>query len=365
MISIKKVVWLGVGILCGIGAVFAYQFLDEHNKLPIIPQPIEQNLLSWPDYRLRGVTMSANARHTEEDIKQLEEWGVNHIRLQLFDDGMDPLLGTNERPFDKEYMVTIVDPIIRWAGIHTIFVVIEPHDVPFADSGLSSEPLWNNEKTRTQYMRLWEELAQYYKDNKTVIGYDIVNEPNPADITLWNAYSKELTAAIRKHDTYHTIIVSAGAGADPFYGFKKFEPTGDSNTIYSIHMYKPHYFTHQGLDNPEWQQHYTYKTYNPNGPDRRVLLHELEGIDRFQKKYGLKTVYVGEFGSIAWEPSSVGYLKDVIQLFENRGWDWAYHSYREWEGWSLEHVGDRSTMKFQEVGETDRLRVLQSYWQRS
>lgn len=32
------------------------------------------------------------------------------------------------------------------------------------------------------------------------------------------------------------------------------------------------------------------------------------------------------------------YLADVIDLFEEYGWDWSYHAFREWAGWSVEHT---------------------------
>ena len=28
-----------------------------------------------------------------------------------------------------------------------------------------------------------------------------------------------------------------------------------------------------------------------------------------------------------------------IEIFEEYGWDWTYHAFREWNGWSLEHEG--------------------------
>ena len=31
------------------------------------------------------------------------------------------------------------------------------------------------------------------------------------------------------------------------------------------------------------------------------------------------------------------YIADCIALFREYGWDWTYHAFREWEGWSVEH----------------------------
>ena len=37
--------------------------------------------------------------------------------------------------------------------------------------------------------------------------------------------------------------------------------------------------------------------------------------------------------------------------------DWSYHSFREWEGWSVEHEGD-SARTLRRVGDTPRKNVL-------
>lgn len=48
-------------------------------------------------------------------------------------------------------------------------------------------------------------------------------------------------------------------------------------------------------------------------------------------------IYIGEFSAPRWAPGAAMYLADCISLFEEYNWDWSYHAYREWTGWSLEH----------------------------
>ena len=62
-------------------------------------------------------------------------------------------------------------------------------------------------------------------------------------------------------------------------------------------------------------------------------------VRSFQKKYGAK-IYVGEFSAVCWAPDAEKYLRDVISVFEEYGWDWSYHAFREWPGWSVEHEGE-------------------------
>ena len=41
----------------------------------------------------------------------------------------------------------------------------------------------------------------------------------------------------------------------------------------------------------------------------------------------------------AWAQGAENYIADCIALFEEYGWDWTYHAFREWNGWSVEHEG--------------------------
>jgi hypothetical protein len=72
---------------------------------------------------------------------------------------------------------------------------------------------------------------------------------------------------------------------------------------------------------------------------REEMLPALE----FQKAFNVQ-VYVGEFSVARWAPGDSGYcyLRDLIELFEEYGWDWSYHAFREWDGWSVEHGSDRN-----------------------
>ena len=67
----------------------------------------------------------------------------------------------------------------------------------------------------------------------------------------------------------------------------------------------------------------------------------LAPVRAFQKKYGAK-IYVGEFSAICWAPGAGVYLRDCIDIFEEYGWDWTYHAFREWAGWSVEHEGEEA-----------------------
>jgi endoglucanase len=95
--------------------------------------------------------------------------------------------------------------------------------------------------------------------------------------------------------------------------------------------------------------------------DRAALETALKPAIDFQKKYNVQ-IYLGEFSAIRWAPdgSAARYLSDVIDICEAYGWDWTYHAFREWSGWSVEHGSAREDNR-PAAEPTDRQKVLCSW----
>ena len=97
--------------------------------------------------------------------------------------------------------------------------------------------------------------------------------------------------------------------------------------------------------------------------NRDQLRRVLQPVREFQLAYNVH-IYVGEFSAIRWAPGAVDYLRDCIELFEEYGWDWTYHAYREWDGWSVEHGDDRKNGQPAKEP-TDRMQLLRSWFARN
>ena len=69
------------------------------------------------------------------------------------------------------------------------------------------------------------------------------------------------------------------------------------------------------------------------------------------------------FSAIAWAPGAERYLEDCISIFEEYGWDWTYHAFREWTGWSVEHGGVFENQF--PVENSPRKQVLKKYFERN
>ena len=48
---------------------------------------------------------------------------------------------------------------------------------------------------------------------------------------------------------------------------------------------------------------------------------------------------MGEFSAVAYAEGCDRWIADVTALLNDLGWDWCYHAFREWDGWSVEHEG--------------------------
>ena len=172
--------------------------------------------------------------------------------------------------------------------------------------------------------KAWKKVASHYRKNPNVYGYDLLNEPAGINADDWNRVAGELVKAIRTVDP-ETLVIN------PFA--TRFFP--GENMAYSPHIYQPHTLTHQGVT--EQGVAWKYPGYI-NGVywDKEQLRVCLKPFIDFQQKYNAR-IYIGEFSCIAWAEGRDRYIQDCIELFEEYGWDWTYHAFREWAPWSVEY----------------------------
>jgi len=143
---------------------------------------------------------------------------------------------------------------------------------------------------------------------------------------------------IRAIDPETPISVESEWGDLP----KPFEwlcPLPMSNIIYQVHMYAPSEFTHQRVGAGHDGKCSCPGTLKDGKRiEKDDLRRELQPVRDFQLRYGAR-ILVGEFSAAVWAEGADRWLKDVISIFDEYGWDWTYHAFREAECWSLEHEG--------------------------
>jgi len=205
--------------------------------------------------------------------------------------------------------------------------------------------MFKEQRYQDQFVQAWEMIARRYRGKKTVWGYDLVNEPVegvvPEELMGWRELATATAWKIRAIAPDHAIIMEPGPWGGP-QGLDWFEPVDVPGMVYSVHMYQPHRFTHQGIHGNPPGMEYPGKVDGKHW-DKEALRRVLKPAIDDQRDYGVH-IYIGEFCAIRWAPGDSGhdYLRDCIAIFEEQGWDWAYHAFREWDGWSVEHGPDRT-----------------------
>jgi hypothetical protein len=97
--------------------------------------------------------------------------------------------------------------------------------------------------------------------------------------------------------------------------------------------------------------------------NRDALIRAMQPAIDFAARYRVQ-LYVGEFSAIRWAPGAENYLADVTSIFEEHGWDWTYHAYREWQGWDLEYGPDEKDTK-PSKNPTARFDVMEKLWKKN
>ena len=333
-----------------------------------------------------GLSKGAKA----EDLHELASWGANVIRWQV-SAPREALLDINKMKEVFEQHLKNLDvhiPQLRKDGLQVIF---DFHAVPggrvkasaiagtagtiageaaYADG--NNFTMFFDKKYLDAFVDLWRMVARHYKDEPIVVGYDLYNEPVQNNQVKYDyLYCQyEAAKAIREIDSEKPIIIAANNWSSAA-AFNYLKPLPLKNLIYQGHMYEPGSFTHQGvgwenmkkiLDGkqklmgyPGWFDNFYY--------DKKELRKILKPIRDFQLKYDAR-IYMGEFSAIRFAPGAAQYIQDLIEIFEEYGWDWSYHAFREWYNWSVEH--DENPHNNEPAKQdTERKKILLKYFSKN
>lgn len=271
------------------------------------------------------------------DIDSMASWGFNSVRLpmhyHLYTLAVDeePVPGKNTW-LEKGFALT--DSLLSWCKADHLYLILDLHatpggqgnDLPISDRDPAKPSLWESAANRQKMAALWHRLAERYKNESWIGGYDIINEPNWGfeDSTdrkgtkeTKNAPLRQLmmdiTAAIRSVDRRHIIIIEGNGFGNNYRGIL---PPWDNNMVLSFHKY-----------------------WNPNTDDAIHSFLEL------RQKYHIP-LWLGESGE-----NKNDWYTACIRLVESHdiGWSW----------WPLKKMGDNNPLEIRVEPSWQR---LVDYW---
>uniref|UniRef100_A0A1X7U131 Glycoside hydrolase family 5 domain-containing protein n=1 Tax=Amphimedon queenslandica TaxID=400682 RepID=A0A1X7U131_AMPQE len=323
-----------------------------------------------------GVNMSSEPASTL-DFKAVASYGCRVIRIGAVADAKDLnyLLNssTTSHYEDSQHLNTVL-PRLRQAliriggcGLKSIITMTDlPGGCTFQSK--ADNTFWISAQARERAALFWGQLAKGLSDlsKDLIAGYDLINEPyepmNPGyfdDITC--KYGSELNhfynmthEAIRAHDETVVIILAPLSFASP-RAMKCLSPIPeDPNVAYSFHMYAPPNLTLCSSRDSECCYPGSVRRW-PNCKDELIkvtfeFLYDLlkENVYKWQVENNVPSnrILVGEFGISREVKGSQNYLKDLLKIFTEFGWNWLLFSFRddEWDALDYELGPDINNM---------------------
>ncbi len=318
--------------------------------------------------RLRGAMHGPD--FVEEDFRTLAtEWGANHMRWQI---NWRPMSEARELARDldayDEWLAGALaecDQAVDLAEELGVLLLVDLHCAPGGRASGNGNRIFAEKRYQDKLLEVWAEIATRYRGRKAVWAYEIVNEPVEGPVAEglmgWRDLATACIEVIRAIEPGKPVVVEPGPMGGPG-GFDSLKPLDLDGIIYSCHMYMPHTFTHQGVHSSEVSFVYP-GVINGEQWDKERLREALAPARDYQLEFNVP-MYIGEFSAIRWAPdnSAQRYLKDLIEIMEEYEWDWAYHAFREWSGWSVEHTTDQANTEPSPTP-TDRELLLRSWFE--
>ena len=216
-----------------------------------------------PRVHWKGVGTFAEIRDMDdEDFALLRSWGANAERASIafhadwfakgfFEPGAEGKRGGLQgRLLWAPDAVAWLDRIVERHQRHGLTCVINwfwNADNPLGEingAPPNSTRYWRaHPEARRLILDFWAKVAEHYAGlPRDAVAYDLLNEPATLEVGAYNEFIRDATAAIRAHDTTHTIFIESANGWAQPEDFDRLQATGDANTVYEFHFYGPHAF---------------------------------------------------------------------------------------------------------------------------
>ena len=183
---------------------------------------------------------------TREDIEFIASTGSNTIRVpfhyKLFTDEDYMGLKSQQDGFKR------LDDVIGWCREFGLYVILDMHDAPGGQTGDNIDDsygypwLLESEASQQLFCDIWREIADYYKNEPVILGYDLINEPIAPYFDNMDELNEKLeplhkrtVAAIREVDTNHIILLGAPQWNGNFKPFTDW--TYDDKLMWTCHRY--------------------------------------------------------------------------------------------------------------------------------
>src|SRR4051812_7552046 len=258
------------------------------------------------------------------DAALLASIGLNSVRIPFnyhhFED--------DERPFQlKEGGFARLDAAVQACTSNGLYAILDLHAVPGAqnqhwhsDNPTHWASFWTHPHFQDRAVHLWEALADRYKDNPWVAGYNPLNEPGDVTGRAIGPFYARVERAIRAVDPDHVLFFDGNRYATDFSAFDEPLP----NCVYTTHDYALPGFADGGPYPGMSRGQYV---------DRDVVEETFLRRTEFMRRTGTP-IWIGEFGPVYTgdpEPDDQRYrlLRDQLDIYRQHSAGWSLWTYKD------------------------------------
>lgn len=178
------------------------------------------------------------AFYNEDDAAFLGSRGFNSIRVNINYRHLE----NDARPFEIiEDGFRHIDRAIEQSGKHGVYTMLDLHALPgyqnqdwHSDNPTHVDTFWDHPHFQDRVINIWEAIADRYKDNPWVSGYNIMNEPADSTSKRVGPFHDRAIAAVRAIDPHHIIFLDGNTYSTEWDIFPA-EP--QDGVVYALHDY--------------------------------------------------------------------------------------------------------------------------------
>lgn len=274
------------------------QFVNPSN------QPVRLRSVNWfggegTNYTPHGTWL----RPWRDIIDQIAVFGFNCIRIPFSGDFCSPgrTIPVTAIDFDENpdlaglTALEVLDLYIDYCTTKGIYIVLDHHRRT-AGAGADGSPVGSG-YTVTNWINSWQVLANRYKDNTTVVGADLHNEPHDLTWNAWATYAEQCGNAIHAVAPDWIIFVEGvGTYNDvPYWWGGQLQGVATRPVVLTALnrlAYSPHEYG-QSVGSQQWLA-YDGQTAPTNWPNNLWAI--WSSVWGFIFENNIAPIWVGEFG---------------------------------------------------------------------
>jgi hypothetical protein len=270
----------------------------------------------------------------EADYAELARQGANHARFGL---------SFNWYQQDQARFFLALDQHIAWAKHHGIFLVFNMFTTPGnCYEGYSHHcGFWGSHAEQQELQHFWVAMAQRYKAEPGVAGYDLLNEPTPPQgCHQWFQTAQRIRDAV--YAVAPNQLVFVNTCSDPNNDLRYNGPPRGANIVYEVHDYAPMDMSHDFFSTGSVYPGFASEWYGRCYVDKATFAGMIHAGDPppcaaagLRASYGLDwaaqndvPIYIGEWGATSRLNGYVQYHADKAELYRDWG---VHHAHYTWK----------------------------------